>query len=255
MNNFLRLKLREGRQKSNFLVFGILGFLVTIIVSFMTFSTNQNFDISSDYAQYGFQWKALSTLAAIGSVSLCSPSVKNHKAGYFSDLLSLHGLKKKDQYLGLSLANILTSFQMAGVLILAMALSLFIKKPQTSLINFILAIGVYLLAVGSVAIFTTILSFFISPLALNLLGVLLVFLGALQGVLNIVLGNLGGIFPNTLRTLLKALPPISTFGTLARDLFFGEFSSWNLLFSSVFYIWTLVGILGLIIYGVTKNEG
>lgn len=255
MNNFIKLKLREGRTRSSFLVFGILGFLVTIIVSFMTFSSNQGFDVSSDYAQYGFQWKALNIIAALATVSLCAPSIKNHRAGYFSDLLSLHGLKKKDQYLGLSLANILTSFQMAGLLILAMALSILIKQPATSLINFGLGLGAYLLAVGSVAILITALSFFIGPLALNLLGVLLVFLGATQGVLDIILGNLGGVFPNILRTLLKALPHLSAFGDISRDLFFGEFSSWHILFSSVFYIWALAGILGLIIYGVTKNEG
>ncbi|MDO5028136.1 MAG: hypothetical protein Q4E36_02615 [Bacillota bacterium] len=254
MYNFLLLKLKEGRKKSSFVVYALVGSFMTLIISFMTFSTNQNLDISSDYGQYGYQWTGLILLAALASVSICAPSAGRHKKGNFTDLLSLHGLKKKDQYWGIFLANVITSFQMALLLGLAMLVSLLIKRPASSPLNFILASLVYLTAISSVSFLITGLSFFISPLALNLIGVLLVILASLRGVLDIVLGNLGGAFPNFLRLILKALPPIGSFATIARDLFFGEFSSWNLLFSSLFYLWLLLGLVALIIHGVAKYE-
>lgn len=252
MGAFISLKVREGKTKSLFLVFGILGFLVTLLIFSASFSTNTSHDVSSDYVQYGFQWTSLSLLAAVGAVSLSSLSVDKHREGNFSDLISLHGLRKKDQYWGLLVANIFLSLQMAVVLILAMTLSLVVKQPDITVVSFLLATLNYLLAVTCVSMLITGLSFFLPPIPCNLLGLLMVILGSIQGTLDLIIGNLGGTYALVLRSLLKVMPPLSTFGQISRDLFFGEFSSWNTFLSCLFYLWILLGLVALVIKGVKK---
>lgn len=254
MFDLILLKMKEGKKKSAFIVFAILGSIITLIVSATTFSTNANYDLSSDYSQYGFQWTALSLIAALASVSLSSNSVEKHRRGQFSDLISLNGIGKKHQYWSLVIANIITSLQMALVLIAAMTLSFIIKKPDITFLSYLSALLSYLLLVSCVTVIITGLSFIFSPIVCNLLGVMLVILGSLRGVLDIVVGNLGGVVSVVLRNLLKLMPPISSFGQLSRDLFFGEFNSWNLFFSCLLYCWIALGVLMVIIYGVVKNE-
>lgn len=254
MISFIKLKMRETRQKSLFLIFGILGSLVTVLISFVTFSTNATYDVTSDYAQYGFQWTCLSLVAAVAAVSLSGNTVEKHEKGDFADLIQLHGLPKQKQYWGIVLANVGNSMTMAVVLLVGMIISLIIKRPDVAFLSTLLAFGNYLLAVGCIALLISGLSFYLPGPACILLGMLLVVLGSVRGVLRLVIGNLGGVFAKVLNACCQILPPLSTFGQVSRDLFFGELHDWHGFFACLFYCWVLLGLIGVAIWGKTKDN-
>lgn len=250
-----KLHLKENSKGKIFILFGIIGALITIFVSSsVTFSTNVGGGFSSDYGQYGFQWTFLTFLACLGAVSLSMNTIEKHRKGSFSDLLSLHGLEKKDQYRELALGNVLVSVLMAMILLVGMIVSLFIKQPDFFLFGLVLAILNYLLASSTMAIVMIILSLVFPSVISGLFGVILTILGGLRGILEIILANKGGVFAKVTSVLIKAVPPISNFGQISRDSFFGEFTDWNLLFENLFYIWIVIGILLIVSGLVAKNE-
>lgn len=53
---------------------------------------------------------------------------------------------------------------------------------------------------------------------------------------------------------LKFLPPLDSFGQLIIDFFMKEFSDFSKLFSSLFYLWLLIGVTYLLTKVVERNE-
>lgn len=250
-----RLHLKENKKTNVFILFAILGALLTIIVtSSVTFSVNTGGDVSSDYAQYGFQWTFLTLLASLAAVSLSMSTMDKHRHGNFSELLSLHGLDKKDQYRSLALGNIAIVIQMSLILLIGMIISLFIKRPDFSLIGLVFAIINYLLAAMTMGILMSLLSLIFPTVVSGLFGIIIALLGALRGALEIIVQNMGGSFGKLAGVLLKLVPPISSFGQISRDLFFGEFSDLRPLMENALYVWILIGILLLVTRMVARYE-
>lgn len=255
MKALVKLKLKENRKGSIFIIFAILGILLSLLVtSSVTFSTNVGGDVSTDYSQYGYQWTFLSFLASLAAVSLSMNTVEKHRKGNFSELLTLHGLGKQDQYRALALANVGLVVQMGLVLILGMVISLFIKKPDFSLIGFVLAVINYLGGAITMALIMSLLTLVFPSVVSGLLGILLSLLGTGRSLFEILVANKGGLFGQVGTLFFKLVPSLSSFGQVSRDLFFGEFTDWQILLENAFYLWALIGVLYLTTWVVSKNE-
>ena len=73
-------------------------------------------------------------------------------------------------------------------------------------------------------------------------------------MLLLITGNYGGLFGKVTTILLNLIPPLETFGELARDVFFGEITNYNTFLKSILYIWILVGVTYIITKVVSKYE-
>lgn len=255
MKALIKLHLKENRKKNTFILFGILGALLTLVVTgWVTFSTNTVGSASGDYSQYGFQWTFLTLMSAFGAVSLTMSTMEKHRQGNFSELLQVHGLAKNKQYLARAMGNVGISLIMGLVLSAGMVVSLIIKKPTFSPPGLVLALINYLGAGALMALVVSLLTLVLAPAAAGLVAILLTVLGAMRGILEVVVQNRGGFFGLLSQNLLKLVPPLSAWGQVSRDLFFGEFSDWNDLLANAFYLWALVGILYLVTLGVAQHE-
>lgn len=254
MKGVIKLHLKENIKKNSFLIYGILGSIVTLIVLFqLEFSVNGG-QATSDYAVYGVQWTLLSIIASLGGISLSMNVMSNHRQGSKRELLKLHGLSLDKQYLSLVTGNVLVTTLMALILCIGMFIQIALKGGGITIIGIIMAITFYLLTAMTATILISLLTL-ILPQALGaLVGIIGIFLGTARGTLEISVGNSGGLFGNIMAVLLKLLPPIDKFSELTRDFFMREFSDFSKLFSSLFYLWLLIGITYLAIRLVAKNE-
>lgn len=228
-----KLHLKENIKKNSFLIFGILGTIVTLIVVFqLEFSVNGG-RASSDYALYGVQWTILSVIASLAGVSLSMNVLSNHKKGSKRELLKLHGLAIDKQYLSLISGNVLVTSLMALILCIGLFIQIAIKGGEITAIGFIMAITFYLLTVMTATILISLLTLILPPAVASIVGIMTIFLGSVKGSLEISVGNSGGLFGKIMTGLLKFIPPLDQFAELTRDFFMGEFSDFNKLFSSL----------------------
>lgn len=254
MKAVIKLYLKENIKKSSFLIFGILGSIVTLIVLFqLEFSVN-GMQATSDYAIYGVQWNLLSTIASLAGVSFSMNVISNHREGSKRELLKLHGLTVGKQYLGLISGNIIVTTFMALILCIGMFIQIIIKGGDITVLGFIMAIIFYLLTIMTSTVLISLLTIVFPATVAALLGIMIIVLGSCRGTIKLIVGNKGGLFGNVMTIFLKLVPPLDEFGQLIRGFFMWEFSDFNKLFSSLFYLWILVGITYLITKVVAKNE-
>lgn len=254
MKAVIKLHFKKNIKKNSFLMFGILGSIVTLIVLFqLEFSVN-GMQATSDYAIYGVQWNLLSVIASLAAVSLSMNVISNHREGTKRELLKLHGLTIGKQYLSLISGNIIVTTFMALILCIGMFIQIAVKGGNITALGFIVAIFFYLLTVVAIAILISLLTLIFPPALAALFGIIATVLGSVRGGLELVVGNKGGLFGNVMTVFLKFLPPLDKFGQLTRDFFMREFSDFNKLFGSLFYLWILIGLTYLITKVVAKNE-
>lgn len=254
MKGVIKLHLKENIKKNSFLIFGILGTIITLIVVFqLEFSVNGS-QATSDYAIYGVQWTILSLIASLAGVSLSMNVIANHRQGSKKELLKLHGLAIDKQYLSLVSGNVLVTSLMALILCIGMFIQIAVKGGGITFTGFIIAIVFYLLTTMTATILISLLTLILPAAIAALVGVIGIFLGSVKGTLEISVGNSGGLFGKIMAGLLKFLPPLDQFSEITRDFFMGEFSDFSKLFSSLFYLWLLIGITYLVIKVVARNE-
>lgn len=255
MRAIIKLHLKENIQKGSFIIYGILGTLITLMVVFsLEFSVNGS-EVTTDYAIYGVQWTILTVIAALAGVSFSMNVIANHRQGSKRELLRLHGLSIARQYLGIFIANVLVSSTMALILCLGMFAQILIRGLEIKLINIFISLSIYLLACASVTTFISLLSLILPATLVALLGIFITLMGSQRGVFLILAGNKGGLFGKTTGALLKILPPLDEFGELIRDVFMSEAVDYNKFFTCGLYIWLLLGITFIIIKVVSRNEG
>lgn len=255
MKALIKLHLKENRKKNTFFIFGILGALLTLIVTgWVTFSTNTIGSSTSDYTQYGFQWTFLTLIAAFATVSLSMTTMDKHRQGNFAELLQVHGLSRSRQYLARAWGNTGVAVLMATILLGGMLVSLVIKKPEFNLLGLVVAVANYLVSAGVMALLVSLLTLVFPSAVAGLLAILMTVLGAMRGILDLLVQNRGGLFAQVGLILLKLVPPLNAFGQVSRDLFFGELKDWRPVFENGFYLWALIGLLYLVCLGVAKNE-
>ena len=224
-----------------------------IVLFELEFSVN-GMKSTSDYAIYGIQWRILSIIACLAGVTLSMNVIANHRQGTKRELLKLHGLPVYKQYLSLISGNIIVAFLMALILCLGMFVQIIIKGTDVTFFGFLMALFFYLLTILISTLFISLLTIIFPSVVAALLGIMIIILGNLRGTLEIIIGNKGGIFGNIMTVFLKFLPPLDSFGQLIIDFFMKEFSDFSKLFSSLFYLWLLIGVTYLLTKVVERNE-
>lgn len=254
MSALIKLHIKENLRKNTFIIFAIIGGLISlVIISSGTFTVNSA-QVSSEYAQLGYQWQFLTLISSLAAVSLSMSVIPKHREGNTMELLKLHGLSYSNQFISRIIGNVLLAILMAVILKIGMTVNIIIKGTDFSLINYLGSIGVYLFAGIGIAILVSLLSLVFAPAITALFGVFISGVGFLRGILLISVGNMGGPFGKVMTGLLNLIPPIDNFGELARDVFFGEVSNWNILFGSAIYLWVLIGVTYLTVKVVSQNE-
>lgn len=121
MTALIKLHLKEILRKNTFIIFGILGGLISILViTSGSFSVN-SVGADSEYAQFGFQWVFLTIISSLAAVSLSMGVISKHREGNSMDILKLHGLDTSNQYLSLITGNVIVSLIMGLLLTIGMA--------------------------------------------------------------------------------------------------------------------------------------
>lgn len=254
MTAFIKLHLKENFKKNAFILFGIIGALVTIVF-FSAGSLSVNNSMSdSNYAQYGYQWTLLSIMATLASIALSMGNVEKHRIGPKSQMLRLHGLSLEKQYSGIAIGNVLVAITVGMILLIGLIVSIFFKHPEMSIPGFFVAIGIYIISIITTGLVISLFTMIMPPAVAALIGIFFVILGSMKGLLTLLVENMGGLFNTIFGTLLKLIPDINGFGQLARDAFFGEAIDLHELFGNLIYLWILIGVFYLIIKGVAKNE-
>lgn len=254
MSALIKLHIKENLRKNTFIIFAIIGGLISlVIISSGTFTVNSA-QVSSEYAQLGYQWQFLTLISSLAAVSLSMSVIPKHREGNTMELLKLHGLSYSNQFISRIIGNVLLAILMAVILTIGMTVNIIIKGTDFSLINYLGSIGVYLFAGIGIAILVSLLSLVFAPAITALFGVFISGVGFLRGILLISVGNMSGPFGKVMTGLLNLIPPIDNFGELARDAFFGEVSNWNKLFGSAIYLWVLIGVTYLTVKVVSQNE-
>ena len=254
MKALIKLHLKENLRKNSFIIFGILGTIVTLIVLFQLDFTVNDMPATSDYAIYGIQWTILSLIASLAGVSLSMNIIANHRNGMKRELLKLHGLSIGKQYLSLVSGNIIITTLMALVLCIGMFIQIIARGTGVSFFGLIISIILYLLATMTITIIISLFTLIMPSAIAALLGIFAAIIGSVRGTLLMMVANMGGLFGKVMRAFLRLTPPLDEFGNLTRDFFLGEFSNYNKLFTSLLYLWILIGIIYLVIRVVAKHE-
>jgi len=254
MKAVIKLHLKENIKKNSFIIFAVLGSIVTLVVlSQMQFTVN-GVQATSDYAIYGIQWRILSLMASLAGVALSMNVISNHKEGSKRELLKLHGLPVYKQYLSLISGNLIVTSIMALILCTGLFIQILIKGGNMTVSGILAGVFFYLLTITCATLFVSLFTLIFPPVEDVLLEILAIALGSLRGTLHLIVGNMGGLFGTVTSFFLKLIPPLDAFGQLTRDFFMDSFSDYRTLFSCLFYLWALTGISYFLTRVVTRNE-
>ena len=243
--NLTKLHIKENLSKSSFVIFAIIGLIITFLARGMEV-TAPGMNASGDIGRYGLQWTIISLISSLAAVTLSSGSFKKYLISDLPDILSVHGLRLKKQISQIFKADVFISMVMGILLLIGMLINIIIQKPKISPVGFILAILIYLLTIFVVNLLMGILNLLFNPAAGSLFGIFFVIIGVLRGLLTFILEMQGGIIAEIMVRVLYIFPPIDDFGKIARDLFLGEFTNMRLIGQCLLYVWILVGIYYLV---------
>ena len=243
--NLTKLHIKENLSKSSFIIFAIIGLLITFLARGMEV-TAPGVNTSGDFGKYGIQWSIISLISALASVTLTTGSFKKYLKTDLPDILKVHGLSLSRQIDNIFKADVFISMMMGVLLLFGLLINVFIERPQMSLVGFLLAILIYLLTIFVVNLIMGILNLLFNSAAASLFGIFFVIVGALKGILTFVLEMQGGLFADILVKVLYIFPPINDFGKIARDLFLGDFNNFALVGQCLLYVWILIGIYYLV---------
>lgn len=243
--NLTKLHIKENLSKSSFIIFAIIGLLITFLARGMEV-TAPGVNTSGDFGKYGVQWSIISLISALASVTLTTGSFKKYLKTDLPDILKVHGLSLSRQIDNIFKADVFISMMMGVLLLFGLLINVFIERPQMSLVGFLLAILIYLLTIFVVNLIMGILNLLFNSAAASLFGIFFVIVGALRGILTFVLEMQGGLFADILVKVLYIFPPINDFGKIARDLFLGDFNNFALLGQCLLYVWILFGLYYLV---------
>ena len=239
--NLTKLHIKENLSKSSFIIFAIIGLIITFLARGMEV-TAPGMNTSGDIGKYGIQWTIISLISSLAAVTLSTGSFKKYLTSDLPYILSVHGLRLKKQISQIFKADVFISMVMGILLLIGMLINIIIQRPKISLIGFLLAILIYLFTIFLVNLLMGILNLLFNPAAGALFGIFFVIIGVFRGLLTFILEMQGGIISEIMVRVLYIFPPIDDFGKIARDLFLGEFTNMRLLVQCLLYVWILVGI-------------
>lgn len=242
----VKLHIRENLSKSSFVIFAIIGILITAFVSSSISLSAPGVNSNSEYSQYATAWTLTNMLAALAAITLSMGSFRKHLASGLVDILKVHGKSLDKQVSEIIRADVIISLVMGLVLLVGMVINVIINQPSISIVGFILAIIVYLIAILTSSLLMSVFNLILPPAPAALFEVFFVIVGAMREILRLIVEMKGGVFGQVMTCILNIFPPISVFGEIERDLFFGNFTNYRILVHSLIYLWILLGMLYLV---------
>ena len=242
----VKLHIRENLSKSSFVIFAIIGILITAFVSSSISLSAPGVNSNSEYSQYATAWTLTNMLAALAAITLSMGSFRKHLSSGLVDILKVHGKSMDKQVSEIIIADVIISIVMGLVLLVGMVINVIINRPSVTFLGFILAIIVYLIAILTSSLLMSVFNLILPPAPAALFGVFFVIVGAMREIFRLIVEMTGGIFGQVMTHILNIFPPISVFGEIERDLFFGNFTNYRSLVHSLIYLWLLLGILYLV---------
>ncbi|MDO5755339.1 MAG: hypothetical protein Q4P28_03815 [Tissierellia bacterium] len=254
MKALIKLHAKENFKGSSFLIFGILGSIITLIIIFQVKFSIEGVAATSDYAVFGMQWKLLSMIASLGAISLSMNTMAFHRRGTRKELLWLHGLEPEKQYFALILGNLLVSIAMAFVLSIPMMIQILVKGLDFPWYSIVFSFIAYGITVCTACVFYSLWTFILSPAVSALLGMVFIVMGTVRTTFLLLLGNKGGLFGKLGKYLIHILPPLDELSQITRDLFTGGAVDLPVVFRILLYLWLLLGMVYFVIKWVVQYE-
>lgn len=242
----VKLHIRENLSKSSFVIFAIIGILITAFVSSSISLSAPGVNSNSEYSQYATAWTLTNMLAALAAITLSMGSFRKHLSSGLVDMLKVHGKSLDKQVSEIIRADAIISIAMGLVLLVGMVINVIINRPSVTFLGFILAIIVYLIAILTSSLLMAVFNLILPPAPAALFGVFFVIVGAMREIFRLIVEMTGGVFGQVMTHILNIFPPIGVFGEIERDLFFGSFTNYRSLVHSLIYLWLLLGILYLV---------
>lgn len=242
----VKLHIRENLSKSSFVIFAIIGILITAFVSSSISLSAPGVNSNSEYSQYATAWTLTNMLAALAAITLSMGSFRKHLSSGLVDILKVHGKSLDKQVSEIIESDAIISIAMGLVLLVGMVINVIINRPSVTFLGFILAIIVYLIAILTSSLLMAVFNLILPPAPAALFGVFFVIVGAMREIFRLIVEMTGGVFGQVMTHILNIFPPIGVFGEIERDLFFGSFTNYRSLVHSLIYLWLLLGILYLV---------
>lgn len=251
--NLTKLHIKENLNKSSFIIFAIIGLLITFLARGMEI-TAPGVSTNSDFGNYGVQWNIISLISSLAAVTLTTGSYEKYLISDLPDILRVHGLSLSKQFTYIFKADTFISMIMGLLLLIGMFINIIIERPALNVLGFLMAIVIYLFTIFIVNMIMGILNLLFKPAASSLFGVFFVVIGVLRGILDFILEMQGGIIADILVKMLYIFPPINDLGKIARDLFLGDFNNLRVLGQCLLYSWILFGLYYVVKRWKVGNE-
>ena len=253
MKALLKLHLKENIRGKSFILFGILGGIVTLILLSGGKISSSNNPTEAIISQFGTQWKILSIIAGFAAVTVSMGTIEQHRKEKRTELLALHGLSLDRQLFGLALGNSLVSMVLAFILAIVLIIMIVIGDSPTNFWGLIGALAIYLISTGLVSLLVSMMNLFVSSIFVAVLGVILVVIGSFHQLFQGLLLNQGNIGGELIGKAMSIIPPLDVFNRLARTLFFLEYNSHQDLLIFLLFIWLILTVLYFVSKGVARR--
>ncbi len=254
MKALIKLHLKENLKGRSFILFGILGGLVSLILLTGGLIIVENNPTEETISQLGTQWKLLSIISGFAAVTVSMGTIERHLKEKRTELLALHGLAFDRQLFSLAIGNSLVSMMLSAILTLVFVLIIIIDQAPTNILGFTAAFISYLLSTGIVALIVSTLNMFLPGIVVAVMGVFLVIIGSFHQVIQGMLLNNGQLAGRILAKIMDFVPPLDVFNRLTRSLFFLEFKDGRDLIVFLIFIWLTLTVVFLASKGVSRRE-
>ncbi|MGI6462081.1 MAG: hypothetical protein ACOX04_00395 [Candidatus Scatomorpha sp.] len=254
MKALIKLHLKENSKGRSFILFGILGGLLSLILLTGGSISVDNNPTEEIISQFGTQWKFLSIISGFAAVTVSMGSIERHLKEKRTELLALHGLSLDRQVFSLAIGNALVSMILSAILALVLVFIIIFKQAPTNLLGFTGAFITYLMTTGTVSLIVSALNMFLPSIVVAVLGVFLVIIGSFHQIIQGMFLNNGQLMGRILGKAMNLFPPLDVFNRLTRSLFFLEFNDGQDLIVFLIFIWSTMTIVYLASKGVSRRE-
>lgn len=254
MKALIKLQIKENARGRSFILFGILGGLVSLVLLTGGLVVVDNNPTEEIISQFGTQWKFLSILSGFAAVAISMGTIERHRKEKRTELLALHGLAMDRQLFSLAIGNGLVSIMLSAILTLVLVFIVIFGQAPTNPLGFAAAFVTYLLTTGIVALIVSALNMVLPSVVAAVLGVFLVIIGSFHQIIQGMLLNNGQLAGRILGKAMNLFPPLDVFNRFTRSLFFLEFNGGRDSTVFLIFIWLTMTIVYLTSKGVSRCE-
>jgi hypothetical protein len=253
MKALIKLHIKENAKGRSFILFGILGGLVSLILLTGGLVIVDNNPTEEIISRFGTQWKFLSMMSGFAAVAVSMGTIERHRKEKRTELLALHGLGLDRQLFSLAMGNGLVSIMLSAILALILVFIVIFGQAPTNLFGFAAAFVSYLITTGIVALIVSVLNMVLPSVVAAVLGVFLVLIGSFHHIIQGMLLNNGQLAGRILGKAMNLFPPLDVFNRLTRSLFFLELNGGQDLTIFLIFIWLTMTTVYLASKGVSRH--